>query len=141
MKSKVFDPAEPINILSFLPLCKEPCDWTSINDGAAISLLQYYVKKTTKEALTARFTTSGNRCKNRGNLSSYPEVINFLLFIYGTVEVIVEADAEITCYRQPDCFSPSQYADEHWNKALRCGTAYSEDRLNGFFIEGSHESI
>jgi len=143
MKSQIFDPVDPITILSFLPAFKTACDSNGIHEGAAMWLFQYFVKKTTKAAIVAR-TTAGSTGDGKtpgSHLTNYPAVVQFLLKTYATDEVIAEADAEINRYRQPDRMSPPDYAHNLWTKALRCGTVYDEDRLKGIFIEGLHESI
>jgi len=143
LKSQIFDPMDPITILSFLPAFKTACDSNGIHEGAAMWLFQFFVKKTAKAALSARTTTvsaSGGKTK-ASQLTSYPAVVQFLLRTYATDEVIAEADAEISRYRQPDRMSPQDYAHNLWTKALKCGTVHDEDRLKGIFIEGLHESI
>lgn len=61
LKSKMFEPIDPIKILSFLPKFKTECDENGIHEGAAMLLVQYFSRKTTKAALSARLTKKVDR--------------------------------------------------------------------------------
>lgn len=98
----MFDPADPITIMSFLSTFETAYDANDIQEGEKMWLFQYYVMKTPKVVLTARLTTKGSRRKNRGKSASYPKVVKYLLLTYETEEVITEADGQPTHYRQPD---------------------------------------
>lgn len=55
--------------------------------------------------------------------------------------MIPEAEVETTHHLQLDRISPLEYSDDLLNKALRCVTVYTEDRLKEFSIDGFLESI
>lgn len=67
-----------------------------------------------------------NLLNKGGNLSSYAEVMNYLLRIYATDLVMAEADAEITHYLQQDRNLPQAYDDGLWNNALWCGKVHTK---------------
>lgn len=84
-----FDATYRITVLSFLPVFETSCHANWIHEGAVIWLFQYFVRKMTKAVLSAIVTMKEDRRnKKRGNLTSDPKVVNYLLRRYATDKVI-----------------------------------------------------
>lgn len=143
MKTNIFDSFDPISIISFLSAFKLACDTNGVHEGAAMWLLHFFMKKPAAAALNSRISlpSKSHRRHKEGTLTTYCEVVNYLLETYATDDVIAETDAEILRFTQPPTKSPTEYAEALWNKALRCDRVYDEYVLKGIFIEGLHESI
>ena len=69
-------------------------------------------------------------------LKSYKEVVNYVLLIYANEEVISEAYTETVSYRQSYGTTESDYSQRLWEKALRCGSVFSDRRTKAMFVEG-----
>lgn len=54
----------------------------------------------------------------------YWEAVNHLLQMYGTDDVIIEADNNLMGFTQLPNESPTENAKVLWNKALRCYRVY-----------------
>lgn len=69
-------------------------------------------------------------------VSSYPDVVNYLLRTFGTSEVIAEAFVEVTNFIKRSAITEREYGDWLWKKALRCGNECSDNRLKSLIGEG-----
>lgn len=87
--------------------------------------------------------TAGNKKdqKQEAELTTYCKAVKYLLKTYATNDVISEADAEITNFKQPTGMTAVCHCEVLWEKALGCGRVYDEPRLKAIFIEGTHSSI
>ena len=74
--------------------------------------------------------------EQRELLETYAEVVNLLLRTYATDEVISEAVGDVTSFRQSANMTEELYSNQLWDKALRCGTVFSDRRLKSLFVEG-----
>lgn len=74
-------------------------------------------------------------------MTTYHQVVIYLIATYATDEVIVEADAEITYLKQPKRMSAVRNSEVFWKKAVRCDRVYEEALLNRAFTEGLQESV
>ena len=74
--------------------------------------------------------------EQRELLESYAEVVNSLLRMCATDEVISEAVGDVTSFRQSWNMTEALYSNQLWDKALRCGTVFSDRRLRSLFVEG-----
>lgn len=100
MKSHNSDASYPITNLRFPPTFKAACDAHVIPEGTQMYLFGYLVRKTTKVTLSPGVTTQEERQnKMWEKLTSYPEVVNYLLQKYSTDELIAESDAGINQLR------------------------------------------
>lgn len=79
-------------------------------------------------------SSSGSR--QEGQLTSYCQVVNYLLPTYAADVIIAEADLNIVNLKQPAGQSAVEYVQAVWKEALCCGPVYKEYRLKGKFIEG-----
>lgn len=83
-----------------------------------------------------------NRRRKEGTLTSYCEVVTYLLESSATDDFfIAEPDAKILRYTQPWNMMPTEYGRALWNKALRCDRDHDEYICKGIFLEGLHGSI
>lgn len=105
-------------------------------------LFQHFENKTTEADISARTTTVDKKWRGMDvKLTTYNLIINYLLLIHATDDLIAEIDSEIKRSQKGDLMYPLEYAQDFWTKYLRHGTVYSEDRLNGIFIEVLHGPI
>lgn len=74
-------------------------------------------------------------------LTTCCQVVDCLLAIYYSHDVIAEDEAEITKFKQREQMFAVGYSEIPWEKALRCGCFYYESRVKGVFIERLHKSI
>lgn len=99
-------------------------------------------KEPARAALAHRMGTSveGNFYEE-GKLTSYCQLVNYVLEAYASSDVIAEAEGDITNYKQPENMSAVRYSQAFLEKALLCGQVYSESKLKGFFKEERYNSI
>ena len=74
--------------------------------------------------------------EQRELLETDAEIVSFLLRTYATDEVISEAVGDVTSFRQISNMTEEVYSNQLWDKALRCGTVFSDRRLRSPFVEG-----
>lgn len=74
-------------------------------------------------------------------MSTYCEVVQYLIRTYASDDIIAQAEAELVNFRQPSNMNEETYAAALWEKALRCRPVYSEAKLKGLYIEGVHDAI
>ena len=68
-------------------------------------------------------------------LTSYEEVVQFLLKTYATEDTMAEAITDVENFKQSSSMDVRAYSDELWTGALRCGSVISSTRLKGYFIQ------
>lgn len=80
IKSNMFDPRNPVSILSFLNQNRVACDYNDIKEGAKMWLFPHFLKKPSNIALTVclRLVRTGPKYKE-GKLKSYCKLFNHLL--------------------------------------------------------------
>lgn len=146
MNPLIFNATDPIAILNFLPAFKTACDTNGIHEGAAIWIFHFSLRDPARVAPTARTVnksswTSNKSSRDTSKLTTYCEVVQYLLRTYSTDDIIAEVEASLMRFTQGDRMNETDYAQALWTKALRCGTVYSEEHLKGLFIEGLHEPV
>lgn len=141
MKSACFRPSDPISVLSFLHNFKMACDSNGIHEGAAMWLFQYFIKEPAKAPLMHRVCLTDKDSQQKGKLTTYCQVVNYLLVTYATDDEIAKAEAGIMQFKKPERMSATLFSELLWEKALRCGRVYNDARLKALFIEGLHTSI
>ena len=75
--------------------------------------------------------------EQRELLETNSEVVNFPLCMYATDEVISEAVGHVTSFRQSSNVTEEVYINHLWDKALRCGTVFSDRRLKSLQGRGA----
>ena len=136
MKSHTFSGQDPITVLGFLARLNMACEHNGITEGAAVWCFQFYLTGKAHALLQSRL--NGNMAvdvERRELLRTYPQVVNFLLRTYATDEVISEAVGYVTSFCQSSNMTEEVYSNHLWDKALRCGTVFSDRRLKSLFVE------
>lgn len=86
--------ADSITVLFFPQTFQTACDANGIHELVVMWIFQFFENTTKKAGITVRMTTKEDR-RNKQNvkLTSYPQVVNYLLLMYATDELISEVDA------------------------------------------------
>ena len=138
MKGASFSGDDPITVLRFLSRFRGACDQNGLHEGAALWCFQFFLTGSALARVQSRLLGESGAVDGHRDevLSSYPEVVNYLLRTYATDEIIAEAYSEVTNYIQSTGMSEMEYGDRLWRKALRCGNVFSDDRLKSLYAEG-----
>lgn len=99
MYSHTFDTTNPISILGFLKNFKLACHSDVRNEGAAMELLNFFRNQSASEVLNERLSAEPTDTKasrkptvNSTYLTSYPQVVKFLLEKYATDDVVPKTE-------------------------------------------------
>ena len=138
MKGVTFSGDDPIAVLNFLSRFTAACNQNGMHEGAALWCFQFFMTGTALAKVQTRIVGESGAADARRDevLSSYPEVVNYLLRTYATNEVMAEAYADVTNFLQSSGMSETEYGDRLWRKALRCGNVFSDSWLKSLFAEG-----
>ena len=138
MKDRTFSGDDPITVLGFLAHYKDACNLNDISEPVAYWMIQNFLEGRALALVQTRMSgLTMSVDSDRGEmLTTYPEVVNFLLQTYATDDVIAEAVTDVENLKQSTAMTEQEYSDELWKRALRCGTVFSGDRLKGYFVEG-----
>ena len=138
MKTPTFGGQDPIAVLGFLAQFKMACDHNGVSEGAAVWCFQLYLTGQAHAFPQSRL--HGNSmaidAEQRELSETYAEVVNFLLRTYATDEVFSKAVGDVTSFCQSSNMTEEVYSNQLWDKALRCGTVFSDRRLKFLFVEG-----
>jgi len=135
-----FDPSNGIGVLSFLSNFKRACDSIALHEGLAMWLIPHFVKGSTSQSLHSRITASPPDVANPGKLTTYCQVVQYLLRTYATDDRISEAEMSLIHFTQGPNMSVEQYANSLQDMAEKYGNVHSEDRIKDLFINGLHHS-
>ena len=137
MKSHTFSDQDPIAVLGILTRLKMACDHKGITEGAAVWCFQFYLTDQAHALFQSRL--NGNtmvvEVEQREMLRTYSQVVNFFLRTYANDEVISEEVGDVTSFRQVSNMTEEVYSNYLWDKALRCGTVFSDRRLKSLFVK------
>ena len=139
-----FNGSDPVSIINFLSTFQTACNTNGVHEGAAMWIFQFFLKDAAKALVKSRTTATKKKRRKSSSadrLTSYSEVVHFLLKTYATDEVLAEAYADVQNYAQPSGMSEIDYSRRLYDKALRCGNVFSDQVLKGIFVEGIGESI
>ena len=138
MKTSTFSGHDPIAVLNFLNKFKAACDINRIPESLAVWCFQFFVTGRAHSLVMNRLTVQSIAVdvQQQDTLTSYREVVNFLLRTYATDEIIAESHQEVIAYQQSTNTTETDYGEKPWDKELRCGSVYSEKRVKGKFVEG-----
>lgn len=134
--SSIFNHFDPVYIISFLSAFKAPLDTNRINEGAAMWLLQLFMKKQAEATLSSRIalrSKSSRKCQIEGTLKTYYEVVYYLLETRDTDNVIFKPNAEIMRVPQPLNKTLFVYSELFGAKELRWHRFYDEYVPKGNF--------
>lgn len=79
--------------------------------------------------------------RQEGKLTSYSEVVNYLLATYASDKIIADASMNTMNFKQPAKQSALEYVQELWMKAVRCEPVYNGYCLKEISVEGLKKSI
>lgn len=108
LKKTDFDEIDPISKLAFLKECRDACDSIGIYKGVATWMVWYFMKKSALTLLKAPLAPKKIRAIGQHDelLSSYVEVVNYLLTTYATDKTIPRVIKESESYKQaPEVFA------------------------------------
>lgn len=101
MKSSILKPSEPLSIFSFLHNFITAYASNAINEGAETWLLNNFMKKPAKDALSHRMTVIENNITDKdGTLTTFCLTVSYLLQVYATSDALTEAEGAIINYDQ-----------------------------------------
>ena len=137
MKTHTFRGQDPIAGIGFLARFKMACDHNVVSEGAAVGCFQFYLTVQTHALHQSRLhrNTMAVDAEQREMLETYAEVVNFLLRTYATDKVISEAVGDVTSFCQSSNMMEEVYSNQLWDRALRCGTVFSDGPLKSLFVE------
>lgn len=142
MNPAVLKRLDPIPILSFLHSFKTTCDSNGIHEEAAMGLFQNFMNDRAKVAFAHPVcTTENDDLQSERKLTTFCQVVNYLLATYAIEKVIAKEGAKITNFKQTKQLSAVRYLEALWEKALHCARVYEEARIKGVFIKVMHESL
>lgn len=141
LESQMLDGSDTGSILGFLPVFQMNCDTNRIHECAAMWLFHFSRKTRRSPPQRTYLSVQLEPRSQKGKLTSYCEVVNFLLTTYATDDIIAAANMDIMKFEQPAGQSAVGYAQALWTKGLRFGPVNNEYRLKGICNEGLRKSI
>lgn len=111
MKSRLFDPMDPLSRIRFLHAYKMSCDNSGLQEANAVWLVPFLMKEKAVLAPTACLSL---KCRSLyGSVkawmpTSHGRVVNHHLKTYAIVDMITKAGMEIVRFTQPKYMSPFQ---------------------------------
>ena len=143
MKNRTFSGQDPITILAFLNWFQKACDQCGISEGAALWCFQFFLTGQAYDILQSRLAGGSVAVdiSRKELLHSYKEVVNFLIHMYVTDEVISDEYNNIMQYRQATAMTEMDFANKLWEKAQRSGTVYSDRRLKSIFADNLQPAL
>lgn len=102
MKGASLSGDDLIMVLRFLSRFRGAYDQKILHEGAALWFFQFFLTGSALARVQSRLSgESGAVDEHRDELlSSYPEVVNYMLRTYATDDIIAEAYSEVTTYIQ-----------------------------------------
>lgn len=143
LTSQILGGSNLIRIMSFLPAFQMASDIKGIHKGPVIWLFPFLVKKPAGANLNAlKSLSSAMPACWEAKLTSYCQVINYLLATYETHYKIVDNDMDIMNFKHPNGQSALEYKQALWTKDLLCRPVYDDTyRFKATFSEGLRQSI
>lgn len=110
MISTIFKPSDSISVSYFLYNSKKACDRNIIHEGVPMCLCQHFMKDQGKAALEYRICASNeDDPEQEGRLTTYCQIVIYLLAIYASNNVIAKAEADITNFMETEGMSSVRY--------------------------------
>lgn len=136
MREHLFDASEPESIFSFLKTFRTACGSNRVSEGAAMSLFYYFMKKPSNAALSSPMQSKSSRSSywniKNGALVAYAELINHLMAIYETDDLIAGIVSRINSFCQARRIPGKIYSNALGTKLLCCRHVYHKPRLHSF---------
>lgn len=139
MKTVTFRLSRHISLLLFPDKLKTVCDINRIDEGAAAWSLPHFIQKPAKNILSKQVTADIKKDRQQeGKPTMYFEVVNYLLEMYATNDVIAETEDEIDNSKQYAGIMAVCYLEVYREEVPRCSHVNHESRLMGVFIQILH---
>lgn len=84
--------------------------------------------------------SSSDANRHEGTITSYAEIVKYLLRRYAAEAVIAKANEKIQNFMQRSLLS-WDFFQKLWDLTLRCDCVCNEHELNGLFVQGIDISI
>lgn len=143
MRDRTFSGKDRITALVFLARFKNFCDTNDVSKGAAVFCVQYFLTVQAATMVHNRLSVS-TMSIDAGRveiLTSYKEMVNFLLKTFEAGDAMAAALLEVEGSRQSIAMTGQDFSNEFRKKALSCGTVFSGERMKGYFVENLLLSI
>ena len=144
MSRVTFTGSDPIAILGFLTQFRNACYHNDVSEDKAVWLFQHYLAGRALNLIQSRMTDTSlvvDDGDHKEALSTYCEVVNYLLRTFATNEVIATAYTDLTSYVQATGMTETDNGDKLWDKTIRCGSVISQTRLRSMYAEDVLPSI
>ena len=138
MQSRKFSGTDPVTVLSFLNWFQKACNMGEISEGIAVWCFQFCLEGQADSLIHSRLAGHdkiGKKTRQTEKLSTYEQVVNFLIQTYVTNEVISEEYNSMMQFRQATNQTETDFADRLWQKAQRSGIVYSDKHLKSIFAD------
>lgn len=133
---------DPISILSSFHHFNTACNSNEMDERLAMWLCLHFMKDSVKAALAHWVcATEDEDLQKKPKLTSFCQILNYLLATYATGDVIAETKTEITKIKQAEYLSAVRYPEVLSEKRLRYGPVNEESRLKEGFIKELQESV
>lgn len=137
------DEMNPISILAFLKKFRDACDCVDIHEGVDTWLVSSFMNSPTSLSLEAQLSLRKIRATvlHDESISTYAEVVNYLLRTYATNGIIIQAIKESKSYKRALGVSAALSAKRLYAKTLWCKTGNKKKQFKFLFVEELDESI
>ena len=136
MKEHKFSGEDPILVFDFLGRTVEEADTLAMNEGQLVICLPHLLTKTAAE----RYRSIAPRARG-GQMTRWPEAVQYLLRTYGTDREIQQAVEYLEGLHQATNEKEDAFAARVSSAAYRCGNIQSENERIGVFVNGLHAAI
>ena len=134
LKNNMFTGEDPILILKFLAEFTRECDAHGISEPQAYNLIPYFMDKQATDGLQS--VTDGTEDQSEGGVSTWPQVVNYLLGTYATNDNIAKAVEDLLRLRQKTDESEQAYHERLLKAIARCGSVHRSAEKISIFING-----
>lgn len=111
MKNDLFKPSDLISVLLSLDDFKTLCDSKSIHEAATMWLLPNSIQKPAKLRLVHRVKAGKKNREQEGKLTTYWQILNYLLEMYSTDDLTTEGEAHTTNFKKPAGMTAVRYSE------------------------------
>lgn len=124
----------PLGVFEFLNRFRKACDDNNLSEGRALYLLPEFTQgDLKKELLSIMPSTTGGRT---GEVTSYLELVNWLLRSYADEEVISTQVAEFNAASQEEDEDETAFYRRVRKLNALCGYIHSSSQVKGRFLQG-----
>lgn len=133
------DEKAPIRIHRYLLAYRDSCNTNGIHEGVAMWNLKYTVSGMVRQNLAWRMSRPGTGA-TQGRLTTYAQVVNWLLTSYDSDGNVSRANQEVRLMIH-DTMDLVEYANTLNDNALFCGNVYPESNVMSIFLDGANPLI